>query len=66
MYNLSYITVCCFSQLSISECDELVEHRIALEVELEDLRQRRHAAERQADLATAREQNALAVGWKVD
>ncbi|XP_022704154.1 protein Spindly-like isoform X1 [Varroa jacobsoni] len=42
------------------ECDELVEHRIALEVELEDLRQRRHAAERQADLATAREQNALA------
>lgn len=43
------------------ECDELLDHRAYLEGELDQLRQIRHAAECQAELATAREKNALMV-----
>ncbi|OQR78717.1 hypothetical protein BIW11_00259 [Tropilaelaps mercedesae] len=45
--------------LKTVECDDLLEHRTQLNVELEDLRQRHHVAERHAQLASARERDAL-------
>lgn len=50
--------------IAFSECEELVHHQADLEVELEELRQSRHAAERQAEMASIREQNALMVSCR--